>query len=282
MNDPYSTLGVTKDASDAEIKTKYRKLAKQYHPDMNPDNEQAEKKFKEISEAYEQINTFDKRVARDMEFDGFGDSFQGFGFSTGPVGDIGDLINNIFNGGFRHDKINRDVSISYQATLEEIFHGKHCSVTYRVNGEIKNVSFNLPKGIPNGAALKFEHRGTYINSSIPPGDLHVKILRMPHFKFEAMSNGNLATTISVDIFTAILGGEVFLDHIDGSKIKIIVPASSQPGTILQLSGKGMPIYNSNEYGDLLVKLNFNIPPLTNHHIEKLKELKEDIDNHTKK
>jgi len=256
MNDPYSVLGVTRNATPDEIKKSYHKLAKQYHPDLNKDPE-AETKFKEINSAYEKINS--NSVQQDIPPQpNFDHIFNSFGFS----------FQDIINGGTRRQYRNSDISLGISITLEEAFFGKKMEVSYNTNQGYKHVSFNIPAGVDTGNRIHIPGSGERIYSDMPPGDLYIIIQILPHESYTRVGN-NLIIKHKIDVIDAILGCEIIVNSIDDSNIKVSVPAGIQHGQKLRVAGKGMTNISNSIIGDLIVEINLNVP--TNLNIEQ-KEL----------
>jgi curved DNA-binding protein len=287
--DYYQILGIDKKASQEEIKKAYRKLAKKYHPDKNPGNKEAESKFKQINEANEVLGDPEKRKKYDQlgaNWDRFGQEgtysggnpYGGFGKQSGQTFYEGDL-NDLFGSGSgssgfsdffetffgRAEQSGRfgkrpgdrrsrgqDLETEIEITLEEAYHG-----TTRVfQLESEKIRITTKPGAYNGQVLRIKGKGGKGNNV--NGDLLVKIKVLPHQLFER--NGNdLKITRHINLFDAVLGGQVIINTIDG-KIKMNIPASAQNNKTLRIKGKGMPVYGKNNlFGDLLVQLQIDIP-----------------------
>lgn len=271
--DYYKILGVDRKASDEDIRKAYRKLAKQHHPDYNPNNKQAEERFKEINEAYEVLSDAKKRSHYDRlgsdysqwqrrgapgdfnwgEYGGFpggtrvnmddlNDMFGGGGFS--------DFFQTIFGMGGRQSA--RSQPQGYQQeldiTLEEAYKG-----TMRLiesNGKQKRV--RIPAGVRTGSKVRVAGAG-------PDGlDLYLIVQVADDPRFERRGN-DLHTTAAIDIFTAILGGEAEVETFDG-RIKLNIPAGTQPEQVFRLAKRGMPhVRDQKDKGDLFVKIKVQIP-----------------------
>ena len=273
--DYYKILGVDRKASDDEIRKAYRKLAKQYHPDYNPNNKQAEESFKEINEAYEVLGDSKKRghydrlgadyskwqrrgTPGDFNWDPYG------GFPSGTRVDIND-INDMFGGGFsdffqtifgmggpgtrtttraRPQGYQEEVEIS----LEEAYKG----TTRRIESNGKQKQVRIPAGVRTGSKVRVPGVG-------PNGlDLYLIIQVAEDQNYERHGN-DLHTTATVNVFTAILGGEADVQTLDG-KIKLSIPAGTQPEQVFRLAGRGMPNWKDpKEKGDLFVRLKVQVP-----------------------
>ena len=293
--DYYQTLGVAKNASEKDIKNAYRKLARKYHPDLNPNDTEANKKFKPLNEANEVLSDPEKR----KKYDQYGEnwqrgeeyaeyerqqkqnrqqgaytsdhasSFEGFGGE-----DFSDFFQSMFGQGGgsargRQTKYRgQDYNAELQLTLKEVAETHKQALT--VNG--KNIRLTIPAGVENGQTIKISGHGAAGVNGGPAGDLYIKfsIADDPRFKRDA---NNLLATVKLDLYTAVLGGEVTVDTLNG-KVKIKVKPETQNGTKVKLKGKGIPVYKKeNEFGDLYITYDIQIPVnLT----EKQKELFEEL------
>lgn len=279
--DYYNILGVSKSASQDEIKKAYRKLAVKYHPDKNPNNKNAENKFKEISEAYEVLKDPEKRKKYDqlgMNWKQYQDAGAGFDWSQfggqpggGQYHFEGDL-NDIFGGRGFSDFFNaffgssfgagarsqqtagfkgQDYRANMEITLEEAYHG----VSRIINVNNEKLRISIKPGAYEGQELRIKGKG---GAGGTRGDLYFQVHILPNAKFKR-TNDNLQTTIDIDVYTAILGGQAQVDTMTG-KLNVKIPNGTQPNSTLRLRGKGMPVYNKpGNYGDLLIKINVVIP-----------------------
>jgi curved DNA-binding protein len=295
--DYYKILGIDKNAADKDIKSAYRKLARQYHPDLNPNDTEANKKFQQINEANEVLSDPEKR----KKYDKYGENWQhgeeyekyaqqqraqgnrqysGFGGGHGQGfesyedfggGDFSDFFESMFGsargggGGGRQAKYRgQDYNAELQLNLRDILEPHKQTLT--VNG--KNIRITIPAGVENEQTIKIAgHGGPGVNGG-PGGDLYItfRVAPDPHFKRDG---ANLYTTTQLDLYTAVLGGEVTIETLSG-KVKIKVGPETQNGATVKLKGKGLPIYKQEgQHGDLLVTYDIQMPKnLT----EKQKEL----------
>jgi DnaJ-class molecular chaperone len=268
MNDFYAILGVPSTADDAAIKSAYRKLAKEYHPDTNH-NKGAEARFKDVNEAYETLKDPQKRAAYDYQrrgpqqgSRGWNPGHQGFGtgsphqpFRSSEI-DLEEILRDIrrSRSPFGEDAKNRDIVLSYSITLEEAFHGKEATTKYNLAGQApKELQFKITPGVVDGVKLRFQGKGDNAMDGVPPGDLFIKINIIPHATFIRMGY-NLVTSVTVNYLDAILGTEKEIPTIEGKKIKMRIPANIQPGQSLRAAGKGMP--QSGKRGDMMVEIIF--------------------------
>lgn len=287
--DYYKILEVPKNASQEEIKKKYRKLAIKYHPDKNANNPKAEEKFKEISEAYEVLKDPEKRKKYDQlganwkqyQHAHGGDS-AGFDWSQfaaaqgrrqsqgaysdmfGAAGGFSDFFNSIFggmggfqSGGFGRSSMahpGRDYETEMEISLEEAHHGTARIIN--VNGN--KIRIKTKEGAYDGQTLRVKGKGEPGNGA-PNGDLYVKIKLASHPIFHREGN-NLKRKIRIDVLEAVLGGKVELAGLDGKKFHLKLPAGTDSGKVFRLKGKGMPVYGkAKQFGDLLVEVQIVVP-----------------------
>jgi curved DNA-binding protein len=268
MKDYYGILGVPKTASSDEVKSAYRKAAMKHHPDRGGD----EKKFKEISEAYDILSNNEKRGMLDQGVDptnpnervyrsqgGFGgfrdveDLFGGFGFNFGfgPQG-------------FRTQQPqhrNKSLNVTMSLTLEEAFTGVNKSISIKYpGGKDKVVNINIPPGIDNGMAIRYAGMGDDSITGVAPGDLTIVINVENHPVF-AREGLNLLTDVNITCFDAILGTTADINTLDGRTLQIIIPAGTQPNTTLGVKNEGMKD-NNNRVGKLYVRIGITIPTIT--------------------
>lgn len=280
--DYYKILEIDKNATEAEIKKAYRKLARKYHPDINPNDKEAEKKFKEINEANEVLGNTEKR----KKYDAYGEHWQHadeyektkqqqqqqkrYYSTSGPQEDFNsygrdgnddysDFFESLFgNRGKRRGSPNQfkgqDFTTELQLNLEDAYTTHKKTVT--ING--KNIRFTIPAGIENGQTIKIAgHGGDGINGG-PKGDLFItfSINNHPDFKRD---KDNLYTTVTIDLYKAVLGGEITVNTFDG-KAKLKIAPGTQNGTKVKLKGKGFPVYKEDgQFGDLYITFQIKIP-----------------------
>lgn len=277
--DYYKILEVDKKATEAEIKKAYRKLARKYHPDLNPNDKEAERKFKEINEANEVLSHAENR----KKYDDYGENWQhaeefekskqqrqyqgngqqggfgGGGFSGS--GDFSDFFESMFGGrasgggGRRSAQFKgQDFNAELHLELKDVYTTHKRTLT--ING--KNIRINIPAGIENGQQIKISGMGGEGSGGGPKGDLYITFTVENHTKFKRDKN-NLYATVDLDLYTALLGGEITADTFDG-KVKLTVKPGTQNGTKVKLKGKGFPVYKKEgEFGDLYLTYEIQIP-----------------------
>ena len=279
--DYYKTLGITKSASADEIKKAFRKLAVKYHPDKNTDNPNAEKKFKEINEAYETLKDPEKR----KKYDQFGKDYQKYE-GAGAGGGAYDFGGNGNGGGYARYETNfedafgqggfssffeqmfggkgggfgsaasagRDLEAELTITLQEAYFG----TTRTVSVNKQQLRINIKAGTTDNKKLRLKGKGEK-GSNGQSGDLYIIVKVEKHPTFERRGD-DLYCSVKVDLYAAVLGGKVQIPTIKGSSINIPIPKGAQNGQKLRLKDLGMPVYGkSDKFGDMFVKLRIEIP-----------------------
>ena len=283
--DYYQSLGIARTASADEIRKEYRKLAMKYHPDRNPNDKQAEDKFKEINEAYQVLSDPQKRARYDQLGSAYNNYQRGGGtpggfnwdqWQTGRGGTGGqqqvnfddlfgaggggfsDFFSAIFGGaagtpgGGQVNTGTRRAQQSYEQalsiTLQEAFKGS----SRVLEGGGRRVQVKIPAGTKTGSKIR-------VSGGAPGGaDLYLKVTVEADPRFER-DGDNLQTTATIDIFTALLGGEAEVETMVG-KVKLTIPAGTQPEQMIRLAGRGMPILKDPEQkGDLYVRIKVRVP-----------------------
>lgn len=259
--DPYQVLGVDRNASEEDIKKAFRKQAKRWHPDANQDNPGAEARFKEISSAYEILEDPEKR----RQFDRFGHRFADFGGNgarSSPVRDFDDAnLNEIFEGIFggrgrgrsRASK-GQDIEQPLHISLQEAWSGP----SRQIRRKGRSINVNIPRGAREGTKVRLAGEGERDPFGGPPGDLYLIIDVLADARF-ARDGDNLKVDVPLDMFTALLGGEVEVPTLSGS-VRLKVPPGTQSGRRFRLSGRGMPqLRSAGEFGDLLARVLITVP-----------------------
>jgi curved DNA-binding protein len=275
--DYYKILGVDKTATEKEIKSAYRKLARKYHPDLNPNDKDAKRNFQQINEANEVLSDPEKRKKFDQygkdwqhadefekakQYQGQSGSSRGQRFSGGQSdGDFSDFFETLFGGATAGSGRGRQVKYrgeDYKAEiqLELIDAFKTHKQTLTVNG--KKIRITIPAGIENGQTIKIPGHGSPGINGGPNGDLYISFTITNHPGIKRLGE-NLYTTANLDLYTAILGGEITIDTLDG-QVKLKVPPETQNGSKIKLKGKGFPVYkHEGQFGDLFVTWNIKTP-----------------------
>ena len=281
--DYYKILGVDKTASQADIKKAYRSLAKKYHPDKNKGDKAAEDKFKDISEAYEVLGDEEKRKQYDQlganwrQFQNAGaGGGQYYGqrggyteadfsdmFGGGGGGGFSDFFQQFFGGGGgfgqgaggrTRTRKGQDYKAEFELTLQEAYTG----TSRLINLNNQQLRITTKPGVADGQQLRIKGKGGPAVGGGENGDLYVDVRILPDTRFERRGD-DLYTTLPVDMFTAILGGQAQVNTMSGV-LKLNIPAGTQAGKTLRLRGKGMPVYGkTDQFGDLYVKIEVNLP-----------------------
>ena len=256
--DYYNTLGITKSASEADIKTAYRKMAMKHHPDRGGD----EKKFKEVTEAYETLSDPQKKQMFDMGVDPNaqhtsyrqGSPFE-FHFNTGNFEDV---FSNFGFGG-RPARKNKTLNVNIEVALEDILKGRVIDAEIGIpNGSKRLVNIEVPPGIESGQQIRYRGMGEHTLKDVAPGDLIVNILVKQHSVFQRQGD-MLMITKFISPWDAILGSEITIETIDKKTLTIGIPAGTQPDTILSCRGEGLPNMRTKVRGNLLIKVQIEIP-----------------------
>ncbi len=302
--DYYKILGVPKDATEKDIKTAYRKLARKLHPDVNPNDKSAQEKFKDVNEAYEVLSDSDKRKKYDtlganwQQYEQFQHAggqgpFQWGGNSGGQYrtvnpeeleqmfGDLGgtsDFFRTFFGGGGfqprgRTARARRgdDASIPLELTLEEAYHGAR----RMVQSGNRRIEVNIKPGVRTGSRVRVAGQGHPGGGGAEPGDLYLDVEVLPDAQFERKGD-DLYTTVPVGLYTMILGGEARVPTLKGGQLLLKIPPGTQNGKQFRLSGKGMPRLNEpNSYGDLYAEVRVVLPDkLSDRELKLFRELAE--------
>ncbi len=279
--DYYKTLGITKTATEADIKKTYRKLARKYHPDVNPNDKESHKKFQQINEANEVLSDPEKRKKYDQygkdwkhadQYEkakqqqgrgGFGGGFGGqdFGeytYSSGDDSGFSDFFESLFGGSKRTRQQAKYRGQDYNAELHLSLNDAYTThkQTLTING--KNVRITIPAGVENGQVIRLKNYGSPGANGGPNGDLYITFILNNNTNLKREGN-NLYKDEDLDLYTALLGGEKTIDTING-KIKLKVNPETQNGTRVRLKGKGFPVYKKEgEFGDLYITWNIKLP-----------------------
>ena len=293
--DYYKILGVSKDASEKEIKKAFRRLARQYHPDVNPDDSQAEERFKEINEAHEVLSDPEKR----QKYDQLGADWQRWQQRGGRPGDFdwnqwttgrpgervhvrygtpedlqdlfgggspfSDFFSQIFGGmggaqrtgGFQYEmrpQRGRDYEQPVEITLQEAYHGT--ARLLQMDGQ--RLEVRIPAGAKTGTRVRMSGQGASGVAGAPAGDLYLRVTVLPDPRFDRKGD-DLHTTVSADLYTLVLGGEIRVPTMTG-EVALTMPPGTQNGRTFRLRGKGMPhLRQPDRHGDLYAKVEVRLP-----------------------
>lgn len=286
--DYYKILGLTKSASQDDIKKAYRKLARKYHPDLNPNDKEAHHMFQQINEANEVLTDPEKRKKYDEygehwknadqyeqakrssgqsryagqgQYSGGGSPFGGFsGADFGGGGDYSDFFESLFgNASAGQQRGSRKYKgQDYQAELRISLRDAYTThkQTLTVNG--KQLRITIPAGIANGQVIKLGGQGAPGANGGPNGDLYITFSISEDPKFKRLNN-DLYAALEIDLYTAVLGGEVTADTFDG-KVKLKIAPGTQNNTKVRLKNKGFPLYKrEGEHGSLYITYTIKIP-----------------------
>jgi molecular chaperone DnaJ len=330
--DYYKILGVNRSATEKEIKAAYRRLARQYHPDVNPNNKAAEEKFKEVNEAHEVLADAEKR----KKYDQYGDKWQygdqmaeaarqqqsassNWSFKQDPGGaqsyafeddDINSIFGDFLSGragtGFRQrtarTRRGQDIEYPVEVTLEEAYSGTlrnlsmqseapctACRGTGRIQNlpcsvcrgsgvvpQVKRLEVKIPAGVNTGSRVRIAGKGGQGSTGSEAGDLYLVISVQPHSLFQRKDD-DLLVDVPVPLTTAVLGGEVQVPTLKGTKLALRIPPETQNERIFRLTGQGMPHLGDAMRGDLLAEIKVVLPselsPQEKELFKKLRELR---------
>jgi curved DNA-binding protein len=305
FKDYYAALGVAPDADEQTIKQAYRKLARQYHPDVNPNDKQAEERFKEINEAYQALSDPERRRKYDelreqyqrwQQRGGRGDfnwgqwqpapGEQAYTYNVSPedmediFGDaspFSDFFGSIFGqagaGPTRRarevrPRRGRDIEATAEISLDEAFHGTTRSIQI---GD-RRIEARIPPGVRSGSRIRLAGQGAPGVAGGPPGDLYINVEVAPHPQFER-DGDNLRVTVPVDIYTAASGGQVRVPTLEGA-VNLKIPPRTQADRVFRVRGKGMPrLDRPAQRGDLYARAKLVLPePLSDSELETLRQL----------
>jgi curved DNA-binding protein len=303
--DYYQILGVSRGASDKEIKQAYRRLARQYHPDRNPGDKAAEERFKLINEAHEVLTDPDKRRKYDQlgaqwqQWQHMGGDPGAFDFSqwfaSRPrrgsagyarpdgryqgTGDFSDFFESMFGEAGaqptmrwrqegRRGRRGQDYQHSVQITLEQAYHGTTCAVNVNNN----RLEVKIPPGVRTGSVVRVAGKGGPGLAAGQAGDLLLDVQVAPHQVFERKED-DLYCDVQVGLYTALLGGQVRIRTIKGW-VQLRIPPETQSGRSFRLKGLGMPfLHDPHRHGDLFARVQVVLPQnLTERERELLRDL----------
>lgn len=284
--DYYGKLGLTKTASEGEIKKAYRKLALKYHPDKTAGDKAAEEKFKEISEAYAVLSDPEKK----NEYDTYGSAGFRQRYSQEDIyrnSDINDILSQMFGGGGRMNfggggtnpfanfqqqgggcggggcgshapQPGKDITYQITVNLDEVFTGAERTVALRAGSEHKNVTVRVPKGIEAGKKLRLKGKGEASPQGGAAGDLFLKVFIADDPRF-SRDGANLEAQATVSYSEACLGTKLAVETIDGKTIMVKIAEGMSPGKRLRLKNFGLPVGRGDDRGDLYVRVGVKVP-----------------------
>jgi curved DNA-binding protein len=285
--DYYKILGISKTATEKDIKTAYRKLARKFHPDLNPDNKDAELKFKEINEANEVLSDPENRKKYDKHGADWkhAEAFQKAQNQQPPNyqsnnqayadQDYSDFFESMF-GERRTASQQRqspkfkgqDYNAELHLNLKDVYTSQQQVLTVNNN----KIRLTIPAGVENGQVIKIKEKGEQGINGGPNGDLYITFIINNHSEFKREGN-NLYKHVDLDLYTSILGGEITIDTFD-DKVKLKIKPETKNESKVKLKGKGFPVYNKEgAFGDLIITYHIKIPSnLSDKEIALFKEL----------
>jgi curved DNA-binding protein len=302
FKDYYAILGISPESDAKTIKSAYRKLARQFHPDVNPGNKEAEEKFKEINEAYQALSDEQGRKkyddlrlqylryqqsggrAQDFDWRAWGaQADQGVRVQYASAEDLEDLFGSenpysdfftsIFGGvrgrpGPPRPRRGRDMEYEAEISLEEAYRG----TTRLLQMDGQRIEAQIPRGVRTGSRIRLGGQGEPGQGNGPPGDLYLIVRVRPHPNFEREGE-DLYTDVPVNIYTAVLGGEARVPTL-GRDVLLKVPPRTQAGRSFRLRGKGMPkLGDPQTYGDLFARVRLVLPePMSDREVEMFRQI----------
>ena len=259
--DFYEVLGVSSDATQKEIKSKYRKLARTAHPDANPGNPDAEKRFSDIAKAYEVLSDEDRRNEYDdlrtqaayrRQSTAGSDQWSSRSYQDSSFVDFNSIFGDYFAEQQRRPRRGSDLSASLNMEFIDAVQG--LTTTLALDG--RSVNVRIPAGVKDQQTIRLAGKGSPSLNGGPDGDLLILISVGSHPTF-GRSGNNLTTTVPIRYEDAVLGGEVSVPTLDGPTVTVRIPPGSANGQKLRVKGKGVPL--TNRTGDLIVSVTIEVP-----------------------
>jgi curved DNA-binding protein len=294
FKDYYATLGVPKSATEKEVKQAFRKLARKFHPDVNPNDKSAESRFKEINEAYEVIGDSEKR----KKYDELGSNWKAYeqaphpGATAGGQGsyrtmtadEMRDLFGNedpfsdffhaFFSGGGEPEirgrggragarasraRQGRDIEHPLDLSLEDAYKGATRRLSLQHDGHSRTVDVRIPAGVGEGSRVRVSGEGEQGSGGASSGDLYLRVHVSPDSRFERKGQ-DLHAKVRVPVTTAVLGGEAEVPNLGGKPLRLKIPSGTQNGQVFRLKGHGMPLPGKpEEHGDLYATIDAELP-----------------------
>jgi DnaJ-class molecular chaperone len=278
----YDILGVNQQASPDDLKKAYKKLSMQHHPDRTGGDDS---RFKQINEAYSTLKDPQKRQEYDNPQPQYPPGFGPGGFQGVNPGGFEDIFANMFGQGFaqqqRRPIRNKDIRINYRMNFTEVYTGIGTSISFSTpSGRHEVIDVKIPPGMKHNDVVQFPGYGDDSIQGVPRGVLQVKldIATPPGWRREGEQ---LYTEVVIDVFDLILGKTVILNTPEKKQISLTIPPGTNNGVTMNIAHHGVPRVNTNNRGNLYVKIKANTPKLTNDEIRKIQEIKNGINLRTK-
>lgn len=262
----YDVLGIDETASQDDIKKAYKKLAMKHHPDRGGDN----KKFQEISQAYDTLSDPNKRSQYDAEINGFANPFGGMG--ANPFSNFGDIFGFQFGHGFAQPtrRKNRDLSIRISISFKQSYLGTQIEARYPTpTGKNKTVVIDVPPGIQSGQVIRYGGLGDDSNANLPPGDLNVTVMVETSTEWQRRGD-DLCKVLEISVLEAMTGCTKQIKCLDGSIMPLNLKAGVQHGAEYASGGRGFRNMNTGRTGALIIIVSVVIPAVTD--LETIKQL----------
>ena len=293
FKDYYATLGIPKSASTKEVKQAFRKLARKFHPDVNPGDKEAERQFKELNEANEVLSDPEKR----RKYDELGSNWRMYEQAQqrgdrGPFGGSGprggrtmspeemeelfggqgpfsDFFTTFFGGephvraagshGRRRQRPARDVQHQIELTLEEAFHGVTRRLALSEGGTTRTVDVRIPKGVRHGSRIRVAGEGERGAGGAANGDLYLAVQLLPHARFE-LRGQDVYVSVPVPAPVSVCGGQATVPTLSGKQVRLRIPPLTSTGKLFRLKGYGMPVASRpSETGDAYARIEVKLP-----------------------
>ncbi len=277
--DYYELLGVSKSASEKDLKSAFKKKAMQYHPDKGGDPD----KFKEINEAYQVLSDTQKR----QMYDQFGtadpqqvNQNQTYHFNAG---NMNDMFNQMFGGmgpfgfgGPQRQRTNKNIRLNYTIDFKNVFTGAGNTITFNLpSGRTEILDVRIPEGVKDGDTIRFQGYGDDSIPNLPRGDLEVSI-RVKYPPGWRRDGNNIYTKVNINMLDLLTGTKVDVNTPEGKSISLTIPAGTNPGTTFSINGYGIPVIRTTQRGNLYVEIGCITPKLQDRHIQQIQKIKRDV------